>query len=136
MAATRHCDIPTPLPGHVFGPFGYFHITASPSPVVFWTVKAPFWCTLVAPRPDKEPAFFAPGIHPAGVPGRLVATSYYRLFGYFPLFQITAGSSPSPSPVVFWTAKAPFCYTFLAPRPEKEPALFAPGIHPAGVPGR
>ena len=41
---------------------------------MFWTVKAPFWYALVAPRPMEEPALFAPGSHPAGVPGRLGGT--------------------------------------------------------------
>ena len=39
-----------------FGYFGYFPLfrkTASPSPVMFWTVKAPFWYALVAPRPEE-----------------------------------------------------------------------------------
>mgnify|MGYP006947656911 CR=1 FL=1 len=31
----------------------YFNKTASPSPVMFWTVKAPFWYALVAPRPEE-----------------------------------------------------------------------------------
>ena len=51
----------------------YSNKTARPSPVMFWTAKAPFWYTLVAPRPMEEPALFALGSHPAGVPGRLGA---------------------------------------------------------------
>ena len=31
----------------------YSNKTATPSPVMFWTVKAPFWYTLVAPRPEE-----------------------------------------------------------------------------------
>ena len=41
---------------------------------MLWTVKAPFWYTLVAPRPMEEPALLAPGSHPAGVPGWLGGT--------------------------------------------------------------
>jgi len=34
----------------------YFKITASPSPVMFWTAKAPFWCTPVpSTRGDPHP---------------------------------------------------------------------------------
>ena len=32
--------------------------------MVLWTVKVPFWCTFVAPRPEEEPALFAPGSPP------------------------------------------------------------------------
>ena len=52
----------------------YFNTAASPGPVMFWTDKAPFWYTPVPPRPMEEPALFAPGSHPAGVPGRLGGT--------------------------------------------------------------
>ena len=31
----------------------YSNKTATPSPVMFWTVKAPFWYTLVVPRPEE-----------------------------------------------------------------------------------
>ena len=62
----------------------YFNKTASPSPVMFWTVKAPFWYALVAPRPMEEPALFAPGSHPAGVPGRLGGTPIQKTdLGHF-----------------------------------------------------
>ena len=40
-------------PSYCCGYSPLFQITASPSPVVFWTDKVPFWYTLAAPRPEE-----------------------------------------------------------------------------------
>ena len=103
----------------------YFNKTASPSPVMFWTVKAPFWYALVAPRPMEEPALFAPGSHPAGVPGRLggtppLETSAARTRNARD--QRCALASPLPPPPF---ARAPsVCWAALSPPPSSPLSTF------------
>ena len=83
---------------------------------MFWTVKAPFWYAPVALDQRIQPNLFAPGSHPAGVPGRLggtppLETSAARTRNARDQRCALASPLPPPpfarAPSVFWAELSP-----------------------------
>jgi len=116
-----------PVEPAIFGYFPLFRKTASPSPVMFWTVKAPFWYALVAPRPEET-------AHPLRsrqpVPGKLggtppLDTSAARTRNARDQRCALASPLPpspfAPAPRAIWAALSP-------PPPSPLPLFFFVGV--------
>ena len=90
----------------VLGYFPLFQETASPSPVMFWTVKAPFWYALVAPRPEETAHPLRSRQPPRGCAGQArrdaPTRNECRAHPKRPRPALRAGLAAPPTPLQTW----------------------------------